>query len=296
MQSTLECLPCFLKQAIHAARLSTDSNRRQQKILAAVARLLANMDLQLSPPENSMAVYETISRLSGCADPFAHLKEQSNTFAADFLAASTPLIRQSDDPLFTALLFSIAGNIIDYGAQQDFDAQSVLDQCLATPLAINHYQQLRQAFHKSHSILYLADNAGEIVFDKLVIETMLALDPDKEITVAVKDGPIINDATLADARQIGLPALGRVISNGVVCPGTPVSRCSAEFRQLFSQADLIISKGQGNFETLSLVKAPIFFLLTVKCAIVASHLLELTGTEVELGDLLLIAAAQNPIP
>ena len=290
MQSALECLPCFLKQTIHAARLSTDAENKQREILAAVARLLPDMDLQLSPPENSMAVYETIRRLSGCADPFVHLKKQSNTFAADFLAATTPLIRQSDDPLLTALLFSIAGNIIDYGSQQDFDAQAALQQCLATPLAINHYQQLRHAFHNSRTILYLADNAGEIVFDKLVIETMLTQAPDIEIIVAVKDGPIINDATLADAEEIALSSLCRVISNGVVCPGTPLDRCSAEFRHLFHKADLIISKGQGNFETLSQVTAPIFSLLTVKCAIVAQHIKEICGTEVNLGDLLLIAA------
>jgi uncharacterized protein with ATP-grasp and redox domains len=113
----------------------------------------------------------------------------------------------------------------------------------------------------------------------------------QEVTVAVKAQPVINDATLADAKASGLPRTCRVITNGTACPGTPLSSCSPAFRAIFAQADLIISKGQGNFETLSEMQAPIYFLLTVKCETVAQHLKELTGETqrpLVLGDLILL--------
>lgn len=287
MLSSLECLPCFLKQTLYTARLSTSDEKLHHEILCEVSRLLPGLDLDKTPPENSMPIYAAISQRSGCPDPFAQLKKESNQFAARFVEASRPLIKQAKDPLFTALLFSIAGNIIDYGSQQDFDAQAALEQCLAKELRLNHYPALQHAFKSSNHILYLVDNAGEIVFDKLVIETMLSLAPEKNIVVAVKDGPIINDALLADAEECGLNEICQVISNGVSCPGTPIELCSPEFLEQFNQAELIISKGQGNFETLSQVAGPIFFLLTIKCGLVGRHLQELMGQDIAMGDMVL---------
>ncbi len=287
MKSALECIPCLLKQTLYTARLSTNDAACQAKIMRQVATLLGNIDLQQTPPENSMPIYQTISRLSGCTDPFADLKKESNHFATAVSKESRKIITKAEDPLFAALLFSIAGNIIDYGSQQDFDAKAALENCLHKPLILNDYEDLVEQFQNSKKILYLADNAGEIVFDKLVIETMLTMAPDKEIVVAVKDGPIINDALMADAKDIGLTEICPVISNGVCCPGTPLPHCSEQFQQAFNQADLIISKGQGNFETLSLVDGPIFFLLTIKCAIIDRHITDLTGREVALGDMVL---------
>ncbi len=293
MKSSLHCLPCFLQQTIKAAHLSTPDPALQKEILDEVARLLPALDLKKSPPENSIPVYETIARMSGCADPFGDLKKKSNSFARGLVGDVRRSIATSPDPLHTALLFSIAGNIIDYGSQQDFDAESALKNCLDTPLAINDYQELRHDLGKSNLLLYLGDNAGEIVFDALVIENLKQMFPALEIIFVVKGRPIINDALMADAQESNLTELCRVITNGTGCPGTPIADCSLEFKELFARADLIISKGQGNYETLSESRAPIYFLLTIKCPIVGSHLQGQSHIPTHKGELILMKGAKN---
>ncbi len=295
MKSSLHCLPCFLQQTIKAASLSTSDHALQKKILDTIARLLPSLDLDKSPPENSIPVYETIARMSGCVDPFGDLKRKSNDFARSLVVDVKKPIAASSDPLHTALLFSIAGNIIDYGSQQDFDAESALKKCLDTPLAIDHYRELRQDLGKSKTLLYLGDNAGEIVFDSVVVENLRQLFPAMEIVFAVKGSAIINDALMDDATECGLPEICRVITNGTGCPGTPLTECSTEFQDIFAKADLIISKGQGNYETLSEARAAIYFLLTVKCPIVACHLHEQSRVQARKGDLILMKGVRNTI-
>lgn len=293
MKSSLHCLPCFLQQTIKAAQLSTSDPVLQRRILDKIAELLPSLDLEKTPPENSIPVYETIAMMSGCADPFWDLKKKSTAFALEMVDDVNKSIVTSSDPLYTAIIFSIAGNIIDYGSQQDFDADSALNKCLHTPLAINDYQDLHHDIAKSNLLLYLGDNAGEIVFDALVIETLKQVYPTLEIVFAVKENPIINDALMDDAIESGLTEICHVITNGTGCPGTPLDDCSTEFQDFFTKADLIISKGQGNYETLSETQAPIYFLLTVKCPIVASHLQEQSKGTVNNGDLVLMKSAVN---
>jgi hypothetical protein len=168
---------------------------------------------------------------------------------------------------------AIGGNIIDHAAQHVFDAAQTMQDCFARRFIIDDYPALRQAVSVSgQKVLYLCDNCGEIVFDALLIEQLQRLGC--RVTAAVRGGPIINDATLADARACGVDMLCPVISNGIACPGTPLAWCSEEFREHFQSADVIISKGMGNFETLSEEPAPLFFLFTVKCGQVAQHLME----------------------
>ncbi|RJX33099.1 MAG: DUF89 family protein [Desulfurivibrio sp.] len=274
MLTTLDCLPCFLKQAIHTARLCTSSPAGQQEIASEVIRdFLPFIDFNLSPPENAVHLYALIADISGQPDPFAELKRESNRFAA----AMAPLIRQkvlaADKPLLAALRFAIAGNIIDYGSLHQFDMHQTIHDALSPAMAINDFAELENDLRQAERILYLGDNCGELVFDKIAIETMK-----RDLTFVVKEQAIINDALPEDARECGLPEVCRVTTNGTGCPGTPLPHCSTQFRQLFAEADLIISKGQGNFETLSEVHAPLYFLLTVKCPVVNDHLVQLTGS------------------
>ena len=273
MQTALECLPCFLKQALYTARLSTDSEAQRKEIIDAVARLLPDLEMSRTPPENSILVYATIANLSSCRDPFAALKKQSNQQAMDLLPQLVSMLNQAQDPLLTALKLSIAGNIIDYGAHHDFNLDKALRECLVKEPAVNHYRQFIADLGRSKNILYLADNCGELVFDGLVLEQLGG-----KVTLAVKETPIINDALVTDVMDCGLDKVATIVSNGTGCPGTPLGICSEEFQKIFAQADLIISKGQGNFETLSETQAPIYFLLTVKCPIVAEHATELLTT------------------
>ncbi len=270
MRTALECLPCFLMQTLHTVRLSTSDPSLQFEVMAQVSRLLSRIDLDLSPPENSIAVYNLIAEISGCADPFADIKEKSNAFAMRLVPELRKKIQASEDPLLTAVKFAIAGNIIDYGSQQKFDAQKAVDNCIESKLSIDDYSIFREDLAEAETILYLGDNCGEIIFDALLAQ--LISESGKSVIFAVKDRPIINDAVIEDALSCGLGEYCEVISNGTNCPGTPLESCSPAFQKVFRNADLIISKGQGNFETLSENQGPIYYMLTVKCPVVASHI------------------------
>jgi len=269
MKTSPECLPCFLRQADYAGSLATSDPKLRAAILDQVKEYLEGLDMEKSPPQNAIGLYQIISRISGNPDPFAPLKRQSNDLALRLRPQVEALILQGGDPMFRAILFAIAGNIIDYGSQQDFDLDKALRQCLENHLVINDYEALCHDLRQARTVLYLADNCGEIVFDDMLIDQLPAI-----ITMAVKGGPIINDAAMNDAMFCGLGQKYRIVTNGTTCPGTPLGQCGKEFEKLFAEADVVISKGQGNFETLSEVKRPIFHLLTVKCSVVANHAAE----------------------
>jgi len=287
MQTSSACLPCLLRQAHHVAALTGCDPAREAEILLAAAPLLRSFDLALSPPENAVALYALLARMTGNRDPFVTLKQASNRAALALLPRLRQIIAGSGDPLLTAARLAIAGNVIDYGAQQEFDVAGAITACLEQAPAIDHFAWFRERLARAEHILYLADNCGELVFDRLFIEQL-----GKPVTLAVKASPIINDALLTDAEECGLTELCRVVDNGTGCPGTPLAACDPEFQRLFRKADLIISKGQGNFETLSETTAPLFFMLLVKCRVVAIHAAEMAAlppVAVRVGDLLMLA-------
>ena len=287
MRTTLDCYPCFVRQALYTARLANASEDSQLKIMHDAFELFRRFDMTKSPPENAVSLYEMLAGFSDSGDPFHALKKESNRLAGQLAFRARRLIDSSPDPLLAALKFAIAGNVIDYGAQHDFNIEEALENCLAQEPVINDYDMLKKAIEKAENILYLGDNCGEIVFDRLVCETL----QDKRITFAVKERPIINDATMSDALFCGLDQYSTVISNGTGCPGTPLDHCSDVFQESFKSADLIISKGQGNFETLSETRGPVYFLLTVKCKVVCSHIRECAGMpelSLKVGDSILL--------
>jgi len=279
MQTHLDCLVCFMRQALAAARLSTSAPELHRKVIDDAGRMLAGVDLSRTPPENAVFLYRLIAKITGNQDPFADLKRQSNEFALSIRDQISDTIAGAADPLRMALCFAACGNIIDYAAQHSFDATTTMADCGSQPFIIDDYPRLLDALEhsdrKKTKILYLADNCGELVFDGLLIRELQRLNC--VVTLAVRGAPIINDATMEDVHACGLNTLCRVIDNGTDCPGTPLDDCSDIFQQAFADADVIISKGMGNFETLSDVSAPLFFLFMVKCAGVASYLRKVTG-------------------
>lgn len=272
MKTKQACLPCFRRQAQYATQLATADKALQAKILQKTALVISGLDMDESPPVNAIGFYSTISQISKNPDPFFFLKQQSNALAMDLRPQVEELIRQGDDHLFRAILFALAGNIIDYGSQQNFDLDATLNNCLKNVPIINDYNELLNDLSCARKILYLTDNCGEIVFDGLLADYLPGT-----VIMVVRDGPIINDATEADATWCGIDQRYRVITNGTLCPGTPYERCSQEFQTLFREADVVISKGQGNFETLSEEVRPVFHLLTVKCPVVADHIMALSN-------------------
>ncbi|MCX5870890.1 MAG: ARMT1-like domain-containing protein [Deltaproteobacteria bacterium] len=287
MKTSVDCLSCFMDQTLRVARISSTDETVHLAAARAVAALLPQMEMSLTPPENAVAVYAAIARVAGCADPYLAIKKASNDQALAILPDLLREVQQSEVPLLAAIRLAIAANIIDYGAMRSFDVEAALARARTIPFVIDASRQLFERVcrlpGKKAKVLYLADNCGEIVYDSLVIRCFVELG--LEVTVAVKEGPIINDALFADAMACGLDQYARIITNGTACPGTPLASCSAEFLHAFREADLVLSKGQGNFETLSEAlsetDADIFFLLTVKCPVVGAHLARLTGKGVK---------------
>ncbi|XCN74243.1 MAG: ARMT1-like domain-containing protein [Candidatus Electrothrix aestuarii] len=275
MRTTLDCIVCFMRQARSTGLLATEDLVLQRQLLDGAGRYMEQVDTELSPPENAVGLYALFGEILGEDDPFARVKEEGNSFALSILDKVEQRVLATEDPLRAAVRVAIGGNIIDYGALHSFDVAKTIQECFDREFVWDDYPTLLEALQGKPKVLYLCDNCGEIVFDSLLIKQLKSLGC--QVTAVVRDQPIINDATLADARACGLDEICTVISNGTRCPGTPLESCSAEFQEQFKEADLIISKGMGNFETLSEVSAPIFFLFTVKCSQVALHLSERQG-------------------
>lgn len=269
MQTYHECLPCLLRQTIDAARMVTDSSKTHEKILRYVLSEMSQMDMNAPSPYMAQLIHQYIKEITQIDDPYLDVKKEFNELALDMRLKMRRIIQNAEEPFETAAKVAIAGNIIDFGPKADISHQEVLDtvnDCVNEPLRFNSAQELKKAIQENDKILYLGDNAGEIVFDYLLLELM----PTEKVTYVVKGKPIINDATMDDAVETGLTDLVRVIDNGSDAPGTILESCSPEFLREFEQSDIIIAKGQANYETLSQVKGKkIFFLLKVKCPVLA---------------------------
>lgn len=278
MKTALDCIPCLVRQTVEAVRfVAPDSVLRERLVREALAGLAA-LDFGESPVFLAQRVHRILRALTGVADPYAAVKARFNRLALDMLPLLRADLRAATDPLALALRLAIAGNVIDFGVNgnpQEADIQAAIGNTLNESFA-GDIEAFRAAVSEASTILYLADNAGELVFDRLLIEQL----PYERVVVVVRGQPILNDATHADAAVAGLHELVEVIDNGSDAPGTLLADCADHLRQRFAKADLIIAKGQGNYETLSDVSANIWFLLKVKCPVVAEHIGLPVGTHV----------------
>ncbi|MEA3346641.1 MAG: ARMT1-like domain-containing protein, partial [Candidatus Auribacterota bacterium] len=233
--------------------------------------------LTSSPPEMGKIIYGLAKRITQKNDPYAGIKEESNKLALSIYNKLKKKVSHSHDRLLMAVKLAIAGNIIDYGVKNSLNVDVELARILNEEnKAINEenksifdYARFKSALKRAKTILYLADNAGETVFDRILIEEIKRIDRDKRIMYAVKEKPVINDALAEDACVCGIDKLAEVISSGSDAPGTVLSLCSKDFLAIYGKADMVISKGQGNFEALSREKRPIFFLFMAKCPVIA---------------------------
>ena len=271
MKVYLDYIPCFIRQSLDAARHATDDIYIHEKVVRGVLSFVNNMDMNQTPPVIGQKIHLLIKELVGVTDPYRDLKQRFNNLALRLYTEMHHLIIESNYPLDTAVRLAIAGNIIDFGVKstlQEIELEKAISQCLSDKQADMQIESFRRAIDESEDILYLADNAGEIVFDRLLIEQL----PTEKITVVVKGSPVINDATMEDAIHSGLPSIVNVIENGSDAPGTILESCSEEFRNRFKNTDLVISKGQGNYETLSDVNKNIFFMLKAKCPVISRNI------------------------
>jgi hypothetical protein len=244
-------------------------------------KFISDSDVHVPAPYIARNLYAGIARLTGQNDPFADLKKQSNRLVLKSVPRIKEMIDASDDVFCSAVKAAIAGNIIDFGVQYEQNAQDIEAECervLNEPISAEPetYQQFLDDISSAHKILYLCDNAGEIALDCLFMDYL----PKEKVTCVVRGMPVINDATMSDAEAAGLNLKVKVISTGDSTPGINFEHSSLEFKSAFADADLIIAKGQGNYETLSPLgagahlkdDAHIYSLLIIKCQPVAETL------------------------
>jgi hypothetical protein len=249
----------------------TDDERLHEKVMREALKMASEMDLSQSPPAMAQKIHRSIRTITGVDDPYLEVKNRFNTLALQLYPELKQRVEASIDPIEAAVRLAIAGNIIDFGVNSTVEPSQVertIAESLTDPLDVESLGMFKDVISQAKDILYLGDNAGEIVFDRLLIEQL----PCEKVTFVVKGGPILNDAVMEDARIAGLTDIVNVIDNGSDAPGTILDDCSDTFRRRFNQSDVVIAKGQGNYETLSDVDKKIFFLVRPKCNVLARHL------------------------
>lgn len=268
MRTSIDCIPCFIRQTLEAIRMVTDEQAIHEEVVRKILHLATKMDFTQSPPQMGQTIHRLIREVSGEEDPYYEIKKNCNHLALKLYPELKEYVDNSTDRFETAVRLAIAGNVIDFGVTGKLDEESIHDsirKSLVQPLDKGAVNKLRVSIEAAKSIVYLGDNAGEIVFDRILIEEM----PLEKVTFVVRGSPIINDATREDAEVTGLSSLLTVIDNGSDIPGTVLQECSQEFRSCFGQSDLIIAKGQGNYETLSEENKNISYLFKAKCSVIA---------------------------
>ena len=274
MKTHLECIPCFIKQSLEAARMTTSDETIHLEVLKAVMTHLKSISFTNSPPELSREVHGIIRHITQSKDPYKKVKDSSNTMAKKQYPHLKKMVDDADDPLLMAVKLAIIGNVIDFGASNRFNIEDMLSNVGKEGLDEGTYPNFKQSLCSTKTILYLADNTGEIFFDKLLIKELSK--QGKKVTYVVKANPIINDATMKDAEFAGIDKIATVIDGDAgqnqSAPGMVLNFASKRFLENFESADMVISKGQGNYEGLSKVDRDVFFMLVVKCPLVAQDI------------------------
>jgi len=272
MDIYIDCIPCFARQSVEAAIMASKDPCVRERIIRKALKKASEIPFDKTPAHMGMEIHRIIRNLIGDVDPYSSLKSAYNKKALDLYPYMKTRVENSKDRIEAAVRIAIAGNIIDFGispTNNELELKTVIDQTMSKPFAINDLAMLKVSIERSQRILYIADNAGEVVYDRVFIEEI----PDyrNRITLAVKGHAVINDATMKDAEETGITERIRVIDNGSDAPGTILETCKESFRREFSESDLIISKGQGNYESLSDCGKTCCYLLKAKCPVIAGH-------------------------
>jgi uncharacterized protein with ATP-grasp and redox domains len=265
---TYDCIPCAIGSLITLFKKGLVADEKQESTMRALLDYLSKIDYNQSPPNLGREMHRIIRDVLQDPDPYYDIKQKFNRLMLDYYPDLKKLVDEAENPFQMALRLAIAGNVIDYGPNQLFDINKTLEQARSIVLAIDDSESLQKSISQSKMLLYLGDNAGEIVMDRILLETIRY----PNTYFAVRGAPIINDALIEDAEMVGINKIAKIISNGDDAPGTILENTSVEFRDIFDRADLIISKGQGNYEGLNGSDKNIYFVLMTKCDHVANHL------------------------
>lgn len=262
-------------QALRAASIGTDDASLFAKASRAVLEIGPDFNLDLSPAANATLAVKAVTQAIGNPDPYRSAKIAQNKAALRLEETAKRTIEASFDRVARALIISCIGNVIDLGAQDSFDLEDEFSSASEQDFARADLDEFRKRLSGARKLLLIADNSGEILFDRIFLDT---LPPAVAKTVVVKSGPIINDATVDDALMVGLDRTARIITTGGSELGVKLEDCPGELLQELRDADIILAKGHANFETLNEENMGIFFLLKAKCDVVAHELGVATGS------------------
>ena len=274
MKTYLDCIPCFMSQALRAGRLASDNDAVIKKVLDKTAQFIQEMPMDYTPPQIGECIYSYISEITGNSDLYYNIKRKNIDKAFELYKYFEKMISAESDPLKAAVMLSISGNVIDMGIKGFIDIKNEVARVLDKFDDIPDFPAFRKKLEKSETVLYIGDNSGEAVFDLFLLKQI----SDKKIYYAVRDIPVINDITHTEAQIIGIDRYAEILSSGVKAPGTVIDKVSDQFREIFDSSDIVISKGQGNYEALSGAERDIFFLLIAKCPVIARDIGTDTGT------------------
>ncbi len=275
MRTYPDCIPCFIRQSLEAARLVSDDENLHRQILESALKTAAGWDYSIPPPGLGQEVHRAIRKLSGVDDPYGETKTRFTGYLLELLPELENRVAASADPFLAALKLAVAGNVIDFGIDINLthrDISQTVESALAWQPDSGTVEALRSKLSASAKILYAGDNAGEIVFDKLFIHWINELFAPVEVTFVARGYPVLNDVTLQDSRRAGIEEVARLIDNGSDAPGCLLNDCSEQFHAALDEADMVISKGQGNYETLNEISQETYFLLKAKCQCIADDI------------------------
>lgn len=262
-----QCITCILNKYL-TKMPDTVSENTKVAYMKGVLKIISSCDNAVSPPEIIAQITDYKNALFGFADEFADIKVHFNKL----MLANEPVyaehIRAAENPLYTSMKYALLGNYIDFGALDSVDENKLLaipHDAENVHIDKKEYANFLNDLHAAKNLVYLTDNCGEIVMDKLFIQEMKAAAPQLNITVIVKGYPVLNDATLEDAKAIGLDKITTVIHNGCNVAGTALNKISDEAKTVLDNADIILAKGQANFETLSGCGKNIYYVFLCKC-------------------------------
>ncbi|MDR1478859.1 MAG: ARMT1-like domain-containing protein [Planctomycetaceae bacterium] len=294
MPISLDCVLCLARQSLEASRFATSNELIHTSVLKKVFALLQEKGFTNIPPLVAQDVQRIIRHETQNNDPYAVPKRRSNELMLDLINSLFDRVRNSKNPIHTAVQLAIAGNSIDFAVRGDWTDESILnaiETAMQKPID-GDIDRFIQCVTKAKHILYLLDNSGEIVCDRVLVEELLRIFPDVKITAIVRGVPVLNDATMDDAIQIGLDKIVDVFDNGNDAVGTILEQCGKPFLNAFDKADMIIAKGLANYETLieytyEQVPKTICYLFKAKCQFIAKY------TGIKLGDPALIITETN---
>lgn len=285
-----DCLVCIYNQALKTAKNLHCDDKLTKKIMDDTAKILLKYDLDVTPPFIAKDVYKKISKRVGKKDPLEKIKEKSTKEAKKLESFIENKIQSSSDKLLAAIRAAIAGNVIDFGAQKEFDLKEAVEEIFEKEFGVCDYEKFKKDLKKAKLILYIADNTGEHIYDKILLQVLTEQYPKKKFVYVTRGKPIINDVTIKEAKRAKIDKICKVVSSGVDTPGLVLDRANEKFKKLFETSDMIIAKGMGNYETLyGVTDKNIYFLFKIKCNVVADSLKR------EIGDIMLLQNKKSKV-